>query len=78
MMVYQHSLRQMEALTGRQCMRTLIDLDITSPLRQEKDVSGAYEMKKSRPNWTLCSAYARPGVRLILIWQNWRTAMPSV
>ncbi|BFJ84654.1 acylneuraminate cytidylyltransferase family protein [Ruthenibacterium sp. CLA-JM-H11] len=63
MMVYQHSLRQMEALTGRQ-YENLIDLDITSPLRQEKDVSGAYEMKKSRPEldlvFSVCPARRTP------------------
>ncbi len=29
---------------------TLIDLDITSPLRQTGDIEGAYEVKASRPD----------------------------
>lgn len=63
MMVYQDSLRRMEELTGLQ-YENLIDLDITSPLRQEKDVSGAYALKKSRPEldlvFSVCPARRTP------------------
>jgi CMP-N-acetylneuraminic acid synthetase len=31
---------------------TLIDLDITSPLRQTGDIEGAYEVKASGRTWT--------------------------
>ena len=66
MMVYQHSLREMERRTGQRYAH-LIDLDITSPLRQEQDVR----------SWTLCSACARPAARPISTWQSWRTGLPS-
>lgn len=47
MAVFQDSLRRMEEKNGIR-YDYLIDLDITSPLRRIKDLSGAYEMKKER------------------------------
>lgn len=52
MAVYQYSLREMERQTGRR-YDTLIDLDITSPLRQVGDVAGAYDKKQARPDLDL-------------------------
>ena len=52
MPVYQYSLRQMEQKKGYE-YDTLIDLDITSPLRQTGDIEGAYEVKASRPDLDL-------------------------
>lgn len=57
MMVYQHSLREMEKRTGSR-YDYLIDLDITSPLRQKGDVSGAYEVKEQRPDLDLVFSVA--------------------
>ena len=52
MAVYQHSLREMERQKG--CRYDyLIDLDITSPLRQLQDVAGAFDLKASRPDLDL-------------------------
>ena len=48
MAVFQHSLSFMER-TQRVFYDYLIDLDITSPLRQIDDVLGIYEMKLSNP-----------------------------
>ena len=48
MAVFQHSLRFMER-TQRVFYDYLIDLDITSPLRQIHDVLGIYEMKLANP-----------------------------
>ena len=63
MMVYQHSLREMERRTGQRYAH-LIDLDITSPLRQEQDVSGAYAEKLRRPEldlvFSVCPARRTP------------------
>ena len=63
MMVYQHSLREMERRTG-QSYEHLIDLDITSPLRQAQDVSGAYAEKLRRPQldlvFSVCPARRTP------------------
>ena len=39
---------------------TLIDLDITSPLRQTGDIEGAYEVKASRPDLDLIFLPSRP------------------
>ena len=44
MRVFQHSLRTMEQRTGKQ-YDTLIDLDITSPLRRVGDIAGALAVK---------------------------------
>ncbi len=44
-------LRQMEQKKGYE-YDTLIDLDITSPLRQTGDIEGAYEVKASGRTWT--------------------------
>ncbi len=49
MAVFQQSLEYMEKKTGER-YDYLIDLDITSPLRQIDDVLGAYELKLSRPD----------------------------
>ena len=59
MMVYQHSLREMERRTGQRYAH-LIDLDITSPLRQEQDVSGAYAEKLRRPELDLVFSVCPP------------------
>lgn len=47
MAVFQQSLKYMEEKTGKK-YDYLIDLDITSPLRQIDDVLGAYNMKTAR------------------------------
>lgn len=52
MPVYQYSLREMEKRQGY-LYDYLIDLDITSPLRQEQDVAGAYDVKVARPDLDL-------------------------
>lgn len=49
MAVFQQSLKYMEEKTGKK-YDYLIDLDITSPLRQIDDVLGAYNMKTARPD----------------------------
>ena len=49
MAVFQQTLSYMEKETGKK-YDYLIDLDITSPLRQIDDVLGAYNMKISRPD----------------------------
>jgi len=49
MAVFQQSLRYMEEKQGVE-YDYLIDLDITSPLRQIHDVLGAYKMKLERPD----------------------------
>ena len=63
MMVYQHSLREMERRMGQR-YEHLIDLDITSPLRQAQDVSGAYAEKLRRPQldlvFSVCPARRTP------------------
>ena len=63
MCVYQHSLREMEKRTGKQ-YKYLIDLDITSPLRQQDDVSGAYAHMEQRPDldltFSVCPARRTP------------------
>lgn len=57
MAVFQQSLREMEQKTGSPYDH-LIDLDITSPLRQVQDISGAYEEKLSRPDLDLVFSVA--------------------
>ena len=52
MRVFQHSLCEMEKKNGCEYSH-LIDLDITSPLRREGDVTGAYETAKAHPEWDL-------------------------
>ncbi|MEG0911423.1 MAG: acylneuraminate cytidylyltransferase family protein [Ruthenibacterium sp.] len=52
MPVYQYSLREMERRTGKM-YDALIDLDITSPLRQVQDIEGAYDVKAARPDLDL-------------------------
>ncbi len=52
MPVYQYSLHNMEAQKGYQ-YDYLIDLDITSPLRQLNDIEGAYQVKAERPDLDL-------------------------
>ena len=47
MAVFQQSLREMEAKTGKP-YDYLMDLDITSPLRTAKDVQNAFEEKEKR------------------------------
>ena len=63
MMVYQHSLREMERRMGQR-YEHLIDLDITSPLRQAQDVSGTYAEKLRRPQldlvFSVCPARRTP------------------
>lgn len=63
MRVFQHSLRAMEARTGKQ-YDTLIDLDITSPLRRASDVAGALAVKCTRPEldlvFSVCPARRTP------------------
>lgn len=63
MRVFQHSLRAMEARTGKQ-YDTLIDLDITSPLRRASDVAGALAVKCARPEldlvFSVCPARRTP------------------
>lgn len=53
----------MERRTGQRYAH-LIDLDITSPLRQEQDVSGAYAEKLRRPEldlvFSVCPARRTP------------------
>ena len=57
--VLQHSLLSMEEKLG--CRYDyLIDLDITSPLRQIHDVLGIYEMKKERPDAGLILSACTP------------------
>ncbi|MDD3428619.1 MAG: acylneuraminate cytidylyltransferase family protein [Oscillospiraceae bacterium] len=57
MAVYQHSLAEMEK--RQHCTYDyLIDLDITSPLRQAHDVSGAYAVKIARPDLDLVFSVA--------------------
>ena len=50
--VYKDSFARMEARTGKP-YDAMIDLDITSPLRQTGDIEGAYEVKASRPDLDL-------------------------
>ncbi len=52
MPVYQNSLLRMEEKTGKK-YDYLIDLDITSPLRQAQDINGAFEVKDARPDLDL-------------------------
>lgn len=52
MAVFQNSLAEMEKKTGRR-YDYLMDLDITSPLRTEKDVENAFDKKDSRPDLDL-------------------------
>lgn len=52
MPVYQYSLRKMQERKGVM-YDMLIDLDITSPLRQVGDIEGAYEAKLARPDLDL-------------------------
>ena len=52
MAVYQQSLREMERQKRRR-YDYLIDLDITSPLRQVQEVAGAFDLKASRPDLDL-------------------------
>lgn len=52
MAVFQHTLRAMEARTGRQ-YDVLIDLDITSPMRKQGDVAGAYAVSEARPDYAV-------------------------
>ncbi len=52
MPVYQNSLLRMEELNQIK-YDYLIDLDITSPLRKENDINGAYEQKNARPDLDL-------------------------
>ncbi len=52
MAVFQDSLTRMEQLHNKQ-YNYLIDLDITSPLRQVQDVLGTYEEKVARPDLDL-------------------------
>lgn len=63
MRVFQHSLRVMEERTGKQ-YDTLIDLDITSPLRRVNDVAGALAAKCARPEldlvFSVCPARRTP------------------
>lgn len=85
MAVYQHSLREMERQKG--CRYDyLIDLDITSPLRQAHDVAGAFDLKASRPDLDLVLSVTpgrrnpymnmaqRDGDRLKLVIENRNTA----
>ncbi len=57
--VLQHSLLYMEEKQGYK-YDYLIDLDITSPLRQIHDVLGIYEMKKERPDAGLILSACTP------------------
>ena len=63
MRVFQHSLREMEARTGRMYGH-LIDLDITSPLRRVQDVSGAWAQALAQPEcdvvFSVCPARRTP------------------
>ena len=52
MAVFQNSLAEMEKKTGRR-YDYVMDLDITSPLRTEKDVENAFNKKDSRPDLDL-------------------------
>ena len=52
MPVYQYSLQQMETKKGV-VYDYLIDLDITSPLRKDIDIEGAYAVKAERPDLDL-------------------------
>lgn len=52
MAVFQNSLAEMEKKTGRR-YDYVMDLDITSPLRTEKDVENAFDKKDSRPDLDL-------------------------
>ncbi len=52
MSVFQNSLAEMEKKTGRR-YDYVMDLDITSPLRTEKDVENAFDKKDSRPDLDL-------------------------
>ncbi len=52
MPVYQNSLERMEEINGIK-YDYLIDLDITSPLRKENDIEGAYNEKTKRPDLDL-------------------------
>ncbi len=52
MAVFQQSLQYMEEKTGKQ-YDYLIDLDITSPLRQAEDILGTFTEKENRPDLDL-------------------------
>ena len=75
MMVYQHSLREMERRMGQRYAH-LIDLDITSCGRSRMSLAHMPKSCAAR-SWTLCSACARPAARPISTWQSWRTGLPS-
>ena len=62
MRVFQHSLCEMEKKNGCE-YAYLIDLDITSPLRREGDVTGAYETAKAHPEWDLVFSVCRRAAR---------------
>ncbi len=49
MPVYQNSVKRMEEKLNK-VYDYVIDLDITSPLRQAQDINGAVEVKESRPD----------------------------
>ena len=63
MKVFQHSLAEMERRKGTQ-YDYLIDLDITSPLRQVNDVTGAFQQAKENPEcdlvFSVCPARRTP------------------
>lgn len=63
MKVFQHSLAEMER-RGETRYDYLIDLDITSPLRQVQDVTGAYQEAKAHPEcdlvFSVCPARRTP------------------
>lgn len=68
MAVFQQSLKYMEEKTGKK-YDYLIDLDITSPLRQIDDVIGAYKQKLSRPDaglvFSACSSRRNPYFNMV-------------
>lgn len=74
MCVYQHSLREMESRTGKQYFY-LIDLDITSPLRQENDVTGAYTLMQQRPDldltFSVCPSRRTPYMNMAKLVDNY-------
>ncbi len=73
MRVYQHSLHVMEERTAKQ-YDTLIDLDITSPLRRVSDVAGALAVKCARPEldlvFSVCPARRTPYFNMAKLDEN--------